>query len=135
MFQQFTAIGNLGNEPEMKYLPNGVPVTSFSLAINKSWVDANGQKQEKTLWVRVSAWRKLAEVAAQYLHKGSKILIVGELEPARAYIDREGNPRASLEVTANTIKFLSAKNEGADGPGQAGQAADATSEGTEDIPF
>jgi len=118
MYQQFTAVGNLGNDPEMRYLDSGVPVTSFSLAINKSWTGQDGQRKDKTLWVRVTCWRKLAEVVSQYCRKGQQVLITGELEEARAFTDRDGNNRASLEITAQTVKFLGSK-----GDAQAGSAA------------
>ncbi len=130
MYQQIVLIGNLGNEPELRYTPSGVPVVSFNLAVNKSWTDAEGGKQDKTVWFRVTAWRKLAEIAAQYLAKGKQILVVGEMEDARAFTDKEGNSRASLEVTAQTIKFLS-RAEASSGNGTpvaAGQSA-------EEIPF
>ena len=130
MYQQITLIGNLGNEPELRYTPSGVPVVSFNLAVNKSWTDAEGGKQDKTVWFRVTAWRKLAEIAAQYLAKGKQILVVGEMEDARAFTDKEGNSRASLEVTAQTIKFLSRADasSGNGTPVAAGQSA-------EEIPF
>jgi single-strand DNA-binding protein len=113
MYQQITLVGNLGQDPEMRYTPSGVPVTSFSLAVNKSWVNAEGQRQDKTLWFRVTAWRKLAETASQYLTKGRQILVIGEIEEARPWTDRDGNLRASLEVTAQTIKFLNTRADGA----------------------
>jgi len=130
MYQQIVLIGNLGNEPELRYTPSGVPVVSFNLAVNKSWTDAEGGKQDKTVWFRVTAWRKLAEIAAQYLAKGKQILVVGEMEDARAFTDKEGNSRASLEVTAQTIKFLSRADasSGNGTPVAAGQSA-------EEIPF
>lgn len=131
MYQQITLIGNLGNDPEMRYTPSGVPVASFNLAVNKSWTDSEGNKQDKTVWFRVSAWRKTAEIASQYLTKGKQVLIVGEIEEARAYTDKEGNARASLEVTAQTIKFLGAK----DANGNGNQAAGNAQAVEEQIPF
>ena len=112
MYQQVILIGNLGNDPEMRYTPSGVPVASFSLAVNKTWTNTEGQKQDKTTWFRVTTWRKNAEIASQYLTKGQRVLVIGELEDARAYTDRDGNMRASLEVTAQTIKFLGKNTEG-----------------------
>ena len=109
MYQQITLIGNLGADPEMRYTPNGLPVTSFRMAVSRSWTGQDGQRQEKTVWFRVTAWRKLAETASQYLTKGSKVLVVGEMEDPNAYIDKDGKPRASLEVTASTIRFLSTR--------------------------
>lgn len=106
MYQQVTLVGNLGTDPEMRYTPSGVPVASFSLAVNKSWVGQDGQRQDKTIWFRVTAWRKLAETVSQYLTKGRQVMVVGEIEEARGYLDREGNARASLEITAQTVRFL-----------------------------
>ena len=138
MYQQITLIGNLGRDPEMRYTPTGVAVTNFSVAVSRRWVGQDGQQQEKTLWFRVNAWNKLAETAAQYLTKGSKVLVVGELEDPNTYIDREGQPRASLEVRALTIKFLSTSGDVAGAPVGANSAApgehsEAMSD--EDIPF
>lgn len=138
MYQQITLIGNLGRDPEMRYTPTGVPVTSFTMAVSRNWVGQDGQRQEKTTWFRVTAWRKLAETASQYLTKGSKVLVVGEVEDPNAYIDREGQARASLEVTAQTIRFLSTRGEAGSAPVGAGGAAGADnseSMSDEDIPF
>lgn len=107
MYQQITLIGNLGNDPEMRYTGNGTPVASFSLAVNKRWTGQDGQAQDKTTWFRVTTWRKQAEIVSQYLAKGAKVMVVGEVEEAKAFTDRDGNNRASLEVTAQTVKFLS----------------------------
>ena len=138
MYQQITLIGNLGNDPEMRYTPTGVPVTSFSLAVSRSWVGQDGQRQDKTVWFRVTAWRKLAETTSQYLTKGSKVLVVGEVEEPRAWMDnRSGEPRAGLEVTAQTVRFLSTKGEaGAAVPaGHPAQPGETHEVSDEDIPF
>ncbi len=140
MFSQIILIGNLGNDPEMRYTPTGVPVSSFSLAVNKSWTNQEGQRQEKTTWYRINTWRKQAETVSQYLTKGSKVLVVGELEDARAYTDRDGNLRASLEVTAQTVRFLSGRGEGASHDSGSFQAApagggDSQHVSEEEIPF
>jgi len=113
MYQQITLVGNLGNDPEMRYTPSGAAVASFSLAVSKSWNDADGNKQQKTIWFRVSVWNKLAEICSQYLTKGKKVLVVGEVEEARAYTDKDGNPRASLEVRATQVRFLGQKGDDA----------------------
>ena len=117
MYQQITLIGNLGNDPEMRYTPSGVPVASFNLAVNRSWTGQDGQKQDKTTWFRISVWQKQAEIVSQYLSKGRQVLVIGEMEDARAYTDKDGNLRASLEVRASQVRFL-------------GQAGDATNSGT-----
>ena len=113
MFQQITLVGNLGRDPEMRYTPSGVPVASFSVATSKRYQSQDGQWQEKTVWFRVTAWRKTAETASQYLTKGSKVLIVGELEEPRTWVDKDGNTQVSLDVTAQTIRFLSARGDSA----------------------
>jgi len=132
MYQQLTLVGNLGNDPEMRYTPSGVPVATFSLAVSRSWVSADGQKQEKTTWFRVTAWRKLAETVSQYLTKGKQVLVIGEIEEARTYTDRDGNNRASLEVTAQTVRFIGQR-------GDNGNHADPTDnvsvENSQSVPF
>ena len=147
MYQQITLIGNLGRDPEMRYTASGVPVTSFPVATSRGWTGADGQRNEKTVWFRVSAWQRQAETCNQYLTKGRRVLVVGEVEEPYVYTDQEGNSRASLQVRALTVRFLNSREEtdamGASGGqygGQSGQAGDgsgATQEfgGEEDIPF
>lgn len=149
MYQQITLVGNLGNDPDMRYTPSGVPVASFSLAVNKSWTGQDGQRQDKTTWFRVTTWNKQAEIVSQYLSKGRRVMVVGEMEEARAYTDRDGNMRASLEVRANIVKFLNGRNDDMDGgmgmsapqavPAQAaasnGNSAEEPDLSEEDIPF
>lgn len=115
MYQRVIIVGNVGRDAEMRYTPSGVPVTSFSVAVNRRWNSATGEQQEKTTWFRVTCWRKLAETAGQYVKKGQRILVEGEVE-AQAYIDREGTPRGTLELTASNFKFLSARAETGEGP-------------------
>jgi single-strand DNA-binding protein len=129
MFQQVILLGNLGSDPEMRYTPSGVPVTSFSLAVNRRWTSQDGQQQEKTLWFRVSAWRRDAEIASQYLSKGRQVLIVGELEEPRTYQDRDGNTRVSLDVTARNIRLVGSRGDNATAGGGFGQEAPATAGG------
>ena len=106
MYFNTIIVGHLGRDPEMRYTPDGAAVTSFNVATTRKWNDAGtGEPREKTTWVRVTAWRKLGELCAQYLTKGRLVLVEGEAE-ARAFTDREGNPRASLELTARNVKFL-----------------------------
>jgi single-strand DNA-binding protein len=119
MYQKSIVVGHLGRDPEMRYTPSGVPVTSFSIATTRKWSSANGEQQEKTTWFRVTCWRKLAELTAQYLKKGRLVLVEGDID-ASAYTDREGNARASLELTATNIKFLGGRGEGEGAPGAAG---------------
>jgi single-strand DNA-binding protein len=138
MYQKTVVVGHLGKDPEMRYTPSGVPVTSFNVATTRKWTNANGEQQEKTTWFRVTCWRKLAELAAQYLQKGRLVLVEGDIE-AQAYTDREGNARASLELTASTLKFLGSRGEMPEGAvaGQApaGRGGDDFPANEDEIPF
>ncbi len=120
-YQKTIVVGNVGRDPEMRYTPSGVPVTSFTVAANRRWTSQSGEQQEKTTWFRVTCWRKLAETAAQYLQKGKLILVEGDIE-AQAYTDREGKARATLELTATNLQFLGARGEGAPEAAAAGHA-------------
>ena len=147
MYQQITIVGNLGRDPEMRYLPSGVAVTSFSVATSRSWTGQDGQRQEKTVWFRISAWERLAETCNQYLTKGQRVLVVGEVEEPSTWTDQSGNTRASLEVRARTVRFLNTRAESealAAGMGQSGGQgapmgdgpdAEPAPGGEEDIPF
>jgi single-strand DNA-binding protein len=136
MYQQITLIGNLGNKPEMRYTPSGTAVTNFSLAVSRRWTGNDGQQQEKTTWFRVTAWERRAEVASQYLNKGSKVMVIGEVTEARPWTDRDGNQRASIEVLAQEIKFLEGRGQEQDaGAGKTSGAAQPAEAEPADIPF
>jgi len=105
VFQQTLIVGRVGRDAEMRYTPGGIPVTNFSVAVDRRWTDASGQTQEKVTWFRIVCWRKLAEITAQYVKKGQRILVAGDIE-ASAWTDRDGTPRASLELTADRVRFL-----------------------------
>ncbi len=111
MYQQITLVGNLGNDPELRHAPSGDPVTNFSVATKKVWTGQDGQRQEKTVWFRVSAWQRLAETCSQYLSKGGRVLVIGELDEADVWTDADGNARADLKVRARTVRFLSSRAE------------------------
>ena len=98
-------IGNLGSDPELRSTPSGVQVANFSLATTESWTDKSGERQERTEWHRVVIWRRLAEVAGQYLKKGSKIYIEGKLQ-TRSREDQNGQKRYTTEVVANSMEML-----------------------------
>jgi single-strand DNA-binding protein len=119
MYQRFIIVGNLGADPEMRYTPSGTPVTNFSVATNRRWTDAEGQPQEETTWFRVVAWRKQAELCNQYLSKGRQVLVEGERLRASPYLNREGQPAASLELTARIVRFLGGRPEAAAPPFEA----------------
>ena len=137
MFQQIILVGNLGSDPEMRYTASGVPVTNFSLAVNKRRTTPEGVTQEKTTWFRISLWRRSAEVASQYLTKGAKIMVIGEIESARPWTDRDGNLQASIEVTANQFQFLDSRNGHVNGAAaeHAATAEVAVATDDPDIPF
>jgi len=133
MYQKTIIIGRLGREPEMRYIESGKAVTSFSVATDRSWTDANGQKQERTVWFRVSAWGKLGEICNQYLAKGRQVMVEGELTEPKPYQAKDGEWRASLDLTAREVKFLGGKSDNAS-QGES-QTAVAVSEEEEAIPF
>jgi len=96
----------------MRYTPEGVPVTHFSVATDRVWTDQSGEQRRETTWFRVTAWRKLAETCNQYLVKGQQVLVEGRLRPdpetggPRVWVGNDGVARASYEVTALTVRFL-----------------------------
>lgn len=114
-------IGNIGADPEVKYTASGVPVANFSLATTETWVDKTNQRQERTEWHRLVLWRKLAEIAGQYLKKGSKIYVEGKLQ-TRSWDDQNGQKRYTTEVVVNDMQMLDARGDGGYG-GDAGHAA------------
>jgi len=134
-------VGNVGRDPEMRYLPSGQPVTSFSVASNRQYTGNNGERVKETIWFRVTTWGKQAENCNQYLKKGSKVLIEGRLTPdketggPRVWTSQDGQPRASFEVNAVTVQFLSSRgeSEGASAGGEMGGSFVGAPE--EDIPF
>ena len=140
MFHTLIIVGNVGRDPEMRYTPSGQAVTSFSVASNRKYTSSNGEQVNETIWFRVSAWGKQAEVCNQFLKKGSRVLIEGRLTPDRAtggprlWQKQDGTSAASFEVTAQTVRFLTTRAESEAGP--AGDAGDmATAPAEDDIPF
>jgi len=103
-------IGNLGKDPEMRYMPNGEAVTNITLATTETWKDKNGEKQEKTEWHRITFYRKLAEIVGEYLKKGSQVYIEGRLE-TRKWQDKSGNDRYTTEIIANDMKMLGSRSQ------------------------
>ena len=101
-------IGNLGEDPEVRYTPNGKAVANLTLATSESWKDQSGQMQEKTEWHRVTFYRKLAEIAGEYLKKGRPVYVEGRLE-TRKWTDKAGVDRYTTEIIANEMKMLRGK--------------------------
>ncbi|MCP4346582.1 MAG: single-stranded DNA-binding protein [Desulfobacterales bacterium] len=106
-------IGNLGGDPEIRYLPGGDAVCNFSLATTESWTGKSGEKQERTTWFKITAWRKLGEICGQYLSRGKQVYIEGRVHVSE-WTDRDGNNRFTLEVTANQMLMLGRKDDYAD---------------------
>ena len=137
MYQQITIIGNLGQNPEMRYTPSGVPVTSFGVAVNRRWTGEDGQQQEETIWFNVSAWRRQAEICNQYLTKGQRVLVVGRMQEPYIWTDQNGSARASLQITAQEVRFLNTRAESealASDMDQSGESS-APAGSEEEIPF
>ena len=112
MYQKIFLAGNLGRDPELRYTPNGTPVTRFSVATNEKWTDQQGQQQERTIWWRVSVWGKQGEIVSQYLKKGSQVFIEGRMDPdpktggPQLWTDKNGQTRASFEIVARNVRFV-----------------------------
>ncbi len=105
-------VGNLGKDPETRYVPNGDAVTNITIATTDSWKDkATGEKKEATEWHRVVFFRKLAEIAGQYLKKGSSVYIEGSLK-TRKWQDKDGMDRYTTEIVADTMQMLGGRGEG-----------------------
>lgn len=102
-------VGNLGNDPEMRYTPSGDAVANITVATTESWKDkASGEKKEATEWHRVTMFKRLAEVAGQYLKKGSQVYIEGKLK-TRKWQDKDGNDRYTTEINADDMKMLGSR--------------------------
>lgn len=134
MFQRIELIGRVGRDPETRYTGSGKAVANFSIATSESWKDNNGEKQEKTVWWKLVAWGKLAEIIQQYVTKGQLLMVAGSGDN-REWTDKEGVKRTSFEVTVREMKMLG---------GGKGREASAPAEEThgsapeisdEDIPF
>ena len=139
-------IGNLGQDPEVRYMPNGGAVCNLTVATSESWKDKNtGENQERTEWHRVVMFRRLAEIAGEYLRKGSKVYLEGKLQ-TRKWQDQQGNDRYTTEVVADQMQMLDSRGGGsadfAQKPAQSqpagqGQSAPPTPDDgfEDDIPF
>ena len=144
MYQKIIVVGNLGRDPEMRYMADGTAVTSFSMATNRRWNDRQtGQPVDETTWFRVTVWGRRAEVANQYMSKGSRVLVEGRMKPdpqtggPRLWTGQDGTVRASFEITAENFSFVGSREEAGSfssgGGANAGDAAPAQEE--DEIPF
>jgi single-strand DNA-binding protein len=98
-------IGHLGGDPEMRYTPSGRPVTTFSVAVSRSWNTVDGERHSETEWFNIVAWGNLAEICKQYLKKGRQVYIEGRLQ-TRRWEDKEGQKRTNVEVVASEMMMM-----------------------------
>jgi single-strand DNA-binding protein len=110
-FSQTIAVGNLGKDPETRYMNNGDPVCNFSVAVTEKFKGKDGAEREETTWFPVSTYGKLAEICGQYLKKGSSVMVVGRMKE-RKWTDKEGQERRSWELRADTMQMLGGKPDG-----------------------
>ncbi len=141
MYHTIVIVGNLGRDPEMRYLPSGQAVTSMSVATSHKYTSSDGQLVDETTWFRVSVFGKQAEACNQYLRKGRTVLVEGRLKPdpstgsPRVWTRQDGTPGATFEVTASTVRFLGGRQAGESG-GQSGEFSESSPSSSEDeIPF
>jgi single-strand DNA-binding protein len=118
MYQKLIIVGNLGRDPEMRYLPDGTAVTNISVATNRSWTDrASGESRKETTWFRVSVWGRQAEAVNEYLKKGRQVLVEGRLDVdpqtggPRTFTRQDGTVGSSFEVRASTVRFIGGRED------------------------
>lgn len=102
-------IGNLGRDPEMRFTANGQALATFSVACNRRYTTRDGEQRDETEWVRVVCWARQAEIAGQYLHKGSQVYVEGRLQ-TRTWEDQQGQTRYMTEVVAQSFQFLGSRS-------------------------
>lgn len=129
-------IGNLGKDPEVKYLEGGVAVAKFPLATSESYKDKTGKKVDQTEWHNIVLWRGLAEIAEKLLKKGAQVYIEGKIR-TRSWQDKEGNKRYTTEIVGDNLTLLGKKEDNNAGSSSAGQEIDpvASNDSTDDLPF
>jgi single-strand DNA-binding protein len=117
-WQQTIIVGNVGRDPRFQYTQSGIAVCDFSVAVTRRFGGRdNTERQEKTTWFRVTCWRNLAEIARDFVHKGTQIMVVGSID-ASAYTDKGGQPAASLDLTADNFQLLGSRDGQGQGQGQ-----------------
>lgn len=107
---KFIGIGTVGKDPESKFLPSGGAVTNISIAVNESWKDKDGKKQEKTEWLRIVFFNRLAEIVNEYVKKGSKIYVEGSLRTRQW--EQDGQTKYATEIVASEMQLLDSRNGG-----------------------
>jgi single-strand DNA-binding protein len=131
-------VGNLGKDPEVRYMPSGSAVCNFSVATTESWKDKQtGEQQERTEWHRISMFGRLAEIAAEYLRKGSQVYLEGKIQ-TRKWQDKEGKDRYSTEIVADQMQMLGGRRDSGGGSGSTtspGASEPPPADFDDDIPF
>ena len=124
-------IGNLGADPETRYTPSGTAITNIRIAVSETWKDRNsGEQQERTEWVRVAAFNRLAEIMGEYLQKGSQVYIEGRMQ-TRKWQDDQGNDRYSTEIVCNDMQMLGSRGGGSGNSSGGGQSGGARQGGSQ----
>ncbi len=116
-------VGNLGKDPEVRYMPNGNAVANFTVATSESWKDQQGQMQERTEWHNIVMYRRLAEIAGEYLKKGSKVYLEGKLQTSKWQDQQTGQDRYKTEINVNEMQMLDSRGQGGQQQGGMGQSA------------
>jgi single-strand DNA-binding protein len=129
---KFIGIGNLGKDPEMRFMPDGKAVCNFSIAISEKYKDKSGESKEVTEWVNVALFGKLAEIAGEYLKKGSKVYVEGKMKTEK--YSKDGIDRHTTKIIGEKMEMLNSKSESADTPRVQTKPAE-TFEMDDDIPF
>lgn len=135
MYQKITLVGNLGQDPELRYTPSGQAVCNMTVATDQRYTNSEGERVEKTTWFRVTVWGNQAENCNEYLSKGRQIMVEGRLIAdehgnPKIWERNDGSPAASFEINAQTVRFL-----GGPGPGQSHSAGQNSSGEEDEIPF
>jgi len=125
-------VGRLGRDPETRYTSGGQAVANFSVATDESYKDRNGERQKRTEWHKIVVWGKQAEIAQQYLKKGSLVFIEGRIQ-SREWQDKEGQKRTSFEIVANNFRMLGGRSDAAAAGAAAGGAGGGASRGGEEV--
>lgn len=117
MYQKIIVVGNLGRDPEMRYMPDGRAVTNISVATSRRWSSSSGEQRSETTWFRVEVWGRQAEAVNQYLSKGRQVLVEGRIKPdpntgnPRLWTRQDGSVGASFEIVADSVKFIGSRED------------------------
>ncbi len=127
-------MGNLTRDPELRYIPDGTPVCSFGLAVNRFYTTSSGEKKEKALFIEVTVWRKMAETCAEYLKKGRLVLVEGRLE-MDTWEGKDGQKRSKIKIIAQNVQFMGGPRQEEKSGTVTPAAETSVTEEEEDIPF